>query len=399
MKRMSEPMLIALLSLLVGTMPISTDLYLPALPTLKLDLNASMSQAQLTLTGMLLAFGVSQLFWGPLSDRWGRRPVLLCGLSAFTLAAVFCTLAPSIEQLILWRTLQGAAMGSVVMCARAIVRDSFSPAEGARLMSKAFTGLGFILCLSAPLGGWLAAYSGWRSALVVLVIYGALTCAMVWGQFQESLHTPDPTALQWRVLSGNWVRFLSNPSFRAYTLLSMCTYGYLFTYLASSSFVFIHVMGLSNLQYGLILFCSTSSYIVGTWVCRRWLARWGLRKTIWVAGGMTLTGGISLFICAHFPATGVPGLILPFMLIMLAHGVHQPIGQTGAVGPFPDAAGAASAMGGFLMMLVAFGCGTWLGHTMDGTVFPMANGILFWCVAVAFVAWVLIQKDKTLDGQ
>ena len=125
MKRMSEPMLIALLSLLVGTMPISTDLYLPALPTLKLDLNASMSQAQLTLTGMLLAFGVSQLFWGPLSDRWGRRPVLLCGLSAFTLAAVFCTLAPSIEQLILWRTLQGAAMGSVVMCARAIVRDSF----------------------------------------------------------------------------------------------------------------------------------------------------------------------------------------------------------------------------------------------------------------------------------
>jgi DHA1 family bicyclomycin/chloramphenicol resistance-like MFS transporter len=179
----------------------------------------------------------------------------------------------------------------------------------------------------------------------------------------------------------------------------MCTYGYLFTYLASSSFVFIHVMGLSNLEYGLILLCSTSSYIVGTWVCRRWLARWGLRKTIWVAGGMTLSGGISLFICAHFPATGVPGLILPFMLIMLAHGVHQPIGQTGAVGPFPDAAGAASAMGGFLMMLVAFGCGTWLGLSMDGTVFPMANGILFWCVAVAFVAWVLIQKDKTLDGQ
>ena len=87
------------------------------------------------------------------------------------------------------------------------------------------------------------------------------------------------------------------------------------------------------------------------------------------------------------------------MLIMLAHGVHQPIGQTGAVGPFPDAAGAASAMGGFLMMLVAFGCGTWLGFSMDGTVYPMAHGILFWCVAVAWVAWVLIQKDKSLDGQ
>ena len=398
MKRMSEPMLITLLSLLVGTMPICTDLYLPALPTLKVDLGATMAQAQLTLTGMLLAFGVSQLFWGPLSDRWGRRPVLLTGLSAFTLAGAFCVMAPSIEQLILWRTIQGAAMGSVVMCARAIVRDGFSPAEGARLMSKAFTGLGVILCLSAPLGGWLAAYTGWRSALSVLVIYGAATGLLVWGQFRVSLHSPDPRAVHWRVLSGNWLRFLANPSFRAYTLLSMCTYGYLFTYLASSSFVFIHVMGLTNLQYGLILLCSTSSYIVGTWMCRRWLARWGLRKSIILAGGMTLSGGIALAICAHIPDTGVPGLILPFMLIMLAHGVHQPIGQTGAVGPFPDAAGAASAMGGFLMMLVAFGCGTWLGHSMDGTVFPMAHGILFWCVAVAWVAWVLIQKDKTLDG-
>ncbi len=161
---MSPGLVVLTLSLLLGLQPIATDLYLPALPALTAGFGAAMSHAQLTLTALLLAFGVSQMFWGPLSDRFGRRPILLIGMSAFVVASVGSTFSPSIEQLIVWRAVQGAAMGAGVMCARAIVRDLYQPTEGARMMSKGLTGLGVIACASAPLGGLLSdrsAHSRW----------------------------------------------------------------------------------------------------------------------------------------------------------------------------------------------------------------------------------------------
>ena len=140
---------VLLLALLLGIQPVTTDLYLPALPALTAGYGASMAQAQLTLSALLLAFGVSQLVLGPLSDRFGRRPVLLWGMAAYVMAAIGSALAPSMDLLIVWRALQGAAMGAAVMCARAIVRDLYLPADGARVMSRALTGLGVIACICA----------------------------------------------------------------------------------------------------------------------------------------------------------------------------------------------------------------------------------------------------------
>lgn len=147
---MSAGWAIFLLSLLIGLQPLTTDLYLPALPALTAGFGAAMSQAQLTLTALVLAFGVSQLLWGPMADRFGRRPVLLLGMLAYVLASLACSLAPSMELLIVWRAVQGAAMGAAVVCARAVVRDLYEPAEGARVMSKCMSGLALIACSSPP---------------------------------------------------------------------------------------------------------------------------------------------------------------------------------------------------------------------------------------------------------
>lgn len=157
---MSSPLVILILSLLLGLQPITTDLYLPALPALTASFGAVPAQAQLTLTALLLAFGGSQLFWGPLSDRIGRRPVLLIGLAGYTLAAVGSALAGSIEVMVFWRVLQGAFMGAGTVCARAIVRDLYPPLEGARAMSKGLSGLGVAACLSPWIGGLLAEWFG-----------------------------------------------------------------------------------------------------------------------------------------------------------------------------------------------------------------------------------------------
>jgi DHA1 family bicyclomycin/chloramphenicol resistance-like MFS transporter len=389
-------MVVLILSALLGVQPVTTDLYLPALPAMTAGFGAPMEQAQLTLTALLLAFGLSQLVWGPLSDRFGRRPVLIVGLSAYVVAAVGCTLASSMEMLITWRALQGAAMGAGVMAARAIIRDLYTPAEGARVMSKALSGLAVVACLSAPTGGLLSDLYNWRIALLALAVFGAASLALIVLCFDETLARKNPRALEPGTLARTWFQIVRNPTFRAWSALSATSYAGLFTFLASSSFVFIQVLHFSKTHYGLVMFSMSLWYLVGTFMCRRMLRHWGIQRTVAVAGAMTLASGSLLGV---FGLTGLAGgahggwyIMLPYFLFMLSHGVHQPCGQSGAVGPFPQAAGAASALNGATMMLAAFLMGGWLGTHMDGSVLPLTMGVWFWSVLIALSAWTLVQK-------
>ena len=391
---MSPGLIVLVLSLLLGLQPITTDLYLPALPAMTQGFGASLSQAQLTLTALLLAFGLSQMVWGPLSDRFGRRPVLLWGTLLYVLASVASAFVVSMEQLIALRALQGVAMGAGVMCARAVVRDLYAPSEGARIMSKGLTGLGVIACSSAPVGGLLSEYFGFRVTLLALAVFGAIALAVVALRFEETLAQKNPRALEPLTLLRTWGQIVRHPTFWAFTLLATTSYAGLFTFLAASSFVFIGVLGLSKPAYGLAMLTMSLSYIVGTFICRRLLPRFGVRKTVAIAGACTLTAGTTMGVLALAGVQSVAAIMLPFYLFMLGHGVHQPCGQSGSVGPFPQAAGAASALSGFLMMLMAFGMGGWLGKSLaanPGSVLPLTSGIWFWSVAIAATAWTLVQ--------
>ncbi len=389
---MSPALVVLILSLLLGIQPVTTDLYLPALPALTEGFGATVSQAQLTLTTLLLAFGVSQLVWGPLSDRFGRRPVLLCGLAAYTLASVGCAMASSMPLLIVWRTVQGAAMGAAVMGARAIVRDLYTPEVGARVMSKGLTGLGVIACICAPLGGLLSDTLGWRYALTALAVFGGFALTVVAWHFEESALSRNPRALRPATLVSTWLSILRHPTFLTYSALSTASYAGLFTFLASSSFVFIKLLGLTRTQYGLVMFSMAFAYILGTFWCRRLLPRYGVRKSVKIAGLVTLAGGTLIGALALAGLHNGWAIMLPYYLFMFAHGVHQPCGQSGAVAPFPMAAGAASALNGFLMMVTAFIVGGWIGMRLDGSVFALTNGIWFWSVCIAIVSWTLVQK-------
>lgn len=389
---MPPALVVLTLALLLGIQPVTTDLYLPALPALTAGFGAPVAQAQLTLTALLLAFGLSQLVLGPLSDRFGRRPVLLWGLAAYVLAAVGAALAPSMALLIGWRTLQGAAMGASVMAARAIVRDLYQPADGARVMSRALTGLGVIACLCAPIGGLVSDLAGWRVALLVPALFGAVALGLVAWRFDESLARRDPQALQPAALVRTWATVLRHPTFLAFCALTTASYALLFTFLAASSFVFIQVLGLTKTQYGLVMLWNSLSYIGGTFVCRYWLARHGVRRSVARGAVLTLSGGLLMAGLAVAGIHSTAAIVGPLTLMMLGHGVHQPCGQSGAVGPFPQAAGAASALNGFVMMLAVFGVGGWLGTHLDGTVLPLTYGMGFWSVCVALLAWTVVQK-------
>lgn len=383
---------ILVLAALLSIQPVTTDLYLPALPALTRSLGAPLSAAQLTLSGLLLAFGCSQMVWGPLSDRFGRRPILLVGLAIYAVASLGSALAPSMALLIAWRVAQGAAMGAVVMCARAIVRDLYTPQEGARAMSKALTGLGIVACVCAPLGGLLSQWLGWRAALLAVAAYGVGTLALVALRLPETLARRNPQALQPRTLVGTWGHVLKNPTFWAFSLQTTATYGGLFTFLAASSFVYIDVLGLTRAQYGWVMASACAAYLTGTFLCRRLLVRLGLLRTVAIAGALSASGGTLIAGVAWMGWHQPLALLLPFYLFMVGHGIHQPCGQSGAVGPFPQAAGVASALNGFMMMLAAFAIGGWLGQRLDGTVWPLVNGVWFWSVVLALISWTLVQK-------
>jgi DHA1 family bicyclomycin/chloramphenicol resistance-like MFS transporter len=389
---MSPFLIVVTLSLLLGLQTVTTDLYLPALPTITEGFGASMAQAQLTLTAMLLAFGISQLIWGPLSDRFGRRPILLWSLVAYVVAAVGSALAPTMAALIGWRIVQGATMGAGVMCARAIVRDLYAPVDGTRIMSKGLTGLGLFACLSGPIGGLLADHFGGHVTLMALAVFGAATLAVVAWRFEETVSVKNPLALRPATLVRTWWHIVRHPTFLSFSALATATYAGLFTFLAASSFVFIQVLGLSRTEYGLVMFSMPLSYIGGTFMCRHLLPRFGMRRTVAIAGAFSLAGGTLMGVLALAGLSNGWAIMLPFYLFMLAHGVHQPCGQSASVGPFPQAAGAASALNGFLMMLAAFVMGGWLGTHMDGTVRPLVYGVWFWSVLTALIAWTLVQK-------
>jgi len=393
---MSPGLVVLVLSLLLGFQPIATDLYLPALPAITQGFAASMPQAQLTLTAMLLAFGVSQLAWGPISDRYGRRPVLLWGAGAYVLAALGGVFAGSMEALIGWRILQGMAMGAAVMCARAIVRDLYTPVDGARMMSKGLTGLGMLACTSAPIGGALAQAFGWRATVSALAVYGAVVLGVLAWRFQETLPARNPKALQPLEMARIWWGILQHPTFWTFTLLATATYAGLFTFLATSPFVFIQVLGLSKTQYGLLMFSMSATYILGTLLCRYWIPRLGVRRTVAVGAAFSLAGGSGMALTAWLGWHSLWAIMGPFYAFILAHGIHQPCGQSGAVSPFPQAAGAASAMSGFLMMLVAFFMGDWLGRQMpadgSGSVQALAQGLWLWSLVIALAGWTIVQR-------
>jgi DHA1 family bicyclomycin/chloramphenicol resistance-like MFS transporter len=384
------------LALLLGLQPVTTDVFLPALPALRADLGATMEQAQLTLSALMLAFGLAQLVWGPLADRVGRRPVLVGGLVVYALASIASVAAPTIEWLVAWRVLQGATLAAAVVCARAIVRDLYEPHEGAQVMSLAMSGLAVMALLGPLLGGLATAGLGWRAALAIVAACGALLLGWVLWQWPETARQRNPLATRPGPLFAQWGAIVRHPVFVAWSALMAASYGALFIVLAGSSFMFIGWLGVTPTAYGLAMASGSLSYMAGTFVCRRWVIRHGMAGTVRRGAFFTLVAGLGFVLPAAAGVQGWAALLLPQWLLCFGHGLHQPCGQAGAVGPFPRAAGAAAALAGFVLSLVAFGIGTGLGAALGAaptSTLPYAAGIGIACAVVCLVAWGLVPRD------
>ena len=282
-------------------------------------------------------------------------------------------------------------MGAAVMALCKVMRDLYLPTDNARIMSKGLSGLGLLACLNATLGALLAELFGWQAALMTVPIFGGCTLTMIGLRFPETLRQKNPCALRSAMFGRLWMQIVRSPTFLAVLALSAASYAGLFIFLATSSFVFIKVLGLSWTQFGLMIFFMCFSYLLGTFSCRRLQVQFGQRKSVALAACLSLSGGIRMGAIAWAGISNVWAVMLPHLIYRVGHGIHQPYGQSGAGEPFRKT-GIASALNGFLMMLVAFAMDGWLGTSKDGSVLPLTNSVWFWSIFIAFSAWALARK-------
>jgi DHA1 family bicyclomycin/chloramphenicol resistance-like MFS transporter len=360
-----------LLPVLVALQAISTDLYLPALPAISRALAADVTQVQLTLSLFLVAFAIAQLAYGPLSDRFGRRPLLLAGTALYVAASLACMAAPTVEALILFRVLQavGACCGPVL--GRAVVRDVYEPADAARVLAYVATAMALAPALGPILGGWLTEAFGWRATFAALALFGTAALVGILAVLPETNRRPDPTATRPAVLVRNYAELLRERSYLARVAVAAAAYGGIFTFISGSSFVLIDTVGLSPSAYGLAFAVGILGWAGGTFAAGRLGRRLGLAGLLRIGVGLVLTAGTGGLALALTTGLSLAGVVLPMIVYMAGAGFLLPTAMALAIGPYPTRAGLASALLGFLQLSAAAAVGVLLSVAYDGTAVPM----------------------------
>lgn len=378
-----------LLSALVALGPISTDLYLPSLPGLARGFGVRTSDVQLTLSVFLIGLATAQLIHGPLSDRFGRRPVLLAGLCIYVIASLICMMAPAIHVLIAARFAQaiGACVGPVL--GRAVVRDIHGREGAARVLSYLSAAMALAPAVGPILGGFLEVRFGWQSNFLALAIYGGLGLLATFLMLPETNRHPDPEAARpLRILAG-YRGFLGHRAYLGYMLCCSFAYCGIFAFISGSSFVFIEVIGLAPDAFGFCFAAIVIGYIIGTVLAGRLSRRYDFDRLIAAGSTVAVLSGLLMLglAVAGIAATGLQRtlvIVAPMLIYMIGIGLVLPNSIAGAVGPFARAAGAASALLGFTQMSLAALTGIAVAWFHNGTSIPMTAGI----AAAAIAAWL-----------
>ncbi len=365
--------LVVVLALLTGFGPLSTDMYLPALPTIRADLATDLAGVQLTLSAYLVGFAVAQLLYGPLSDRFGRKPAVLIGVSIFAAASIACAMAPSIEVLVVCRVLQavGACAGPVL--GRAIVRDLFEPQEAAKLLSILAMAMGLAPALGPIAGAALLEVAGWRTIFLALAVFGGAMLIAVTA-IPETNTRRDPRATDVRRFSANVAELARHSVFVGNVLAISGCYAGLFCFISLSSHTMIDGFGIDPDQFALMFATIVVGYSFGAFLSSRITQRVGMDRMVTLGLAANSIAGAAMWVFALIDA-GPWAQVFAMAGFMIGCGVLLPNVMASAVGPFPHMAGTASAVLGFTQCCLAALVGLGVASIADTKGVVMAGAI------------------------
>ncbi|AUI87372.1 Bcr/CflA family drug resistance efflux transporter [Vibrio azureus] len=371
--------------------PLAIDMYLPAMPTIANDLGVAAGAVQITLTTYTAGFALGQFIHGPLSDSFGRRPVLILGVIFFGLAAMVSATTTSIEALTYVRAAQGFAGAAAAVTIQALVRDMFDREDFARTVS--FITL-VIVCapLVAPMiGGYLAVWFGWRSIFWVLAVYAAAVILLVLWKIPETLKTEHRQPLRFRTTIHNYSRLFSNPQSMGLMLSSAFSFSGMFAFLTAGSFVYIDLYGVEPSNFGYLFGLNIIAMIIMTSLNGRLVKKLGSHTMLRCGLMVQLIAGIGLFI-GWALNLGLWGMV-PFVVLFI--GTLSMIGSNAMallLSGYPTMAGTASSLAGTLR----FGMGSLVGALVaslpDGVAWPMVIAMFTCAVMSALLYWTLGRK-------
>lgn len=385
--RIASLSLTVLLGALVALTPLGTDAYLPAMPAVADAFGAPVASTQLTVTTFFLGLAIGQLCWGPVSDRFGRKPVLYSGLCLGLVASLAGVAAASIQDVVIVRLVQGLGLSAGPVVARAIVRDIVAHEHAAQLLAR-MTIVFAVVPVGAPLlGALLLSLGSWRS---VFWAFAAITLAvgLAVARIRETAPAERQSINPVRIAAA-FAGILAERRFFAPFLVMLSTQVGIFAFVSNSSFALVQGYGVSPGVYGALFALTMLGQIVGSIVSSRLAMRIGIPRMLRTGATLAMLSGIAAALLAWSGAAHWSAVVLPFMFYMSAGSFTGPAGQAAALSPFPKSAGAASALMGAAAFAVGAVVSTLLGALFDGTARPMATVAAFAGVAAfSFERWL-----------
>jgi DHA1 family bicyclomycin/chloramphenicol resistance-like MFS transporter len=384
-----------LLGFLVALPSFGIDMSLPALTATGAALGVSPARAGLMMSLFMLGFAIAPLVYGPASDRYGRKPVILFGCLLFTAGAVGCTMAHSLGDLLAWRVVQGGGAGASMTITFAIVRDLFE-GQAARTKISYIAMATMVVPMIAPTAGvGLLAFGGWRTIHAVLAGVGTLLLLAILLGFSESATHDPANRLVPSVIARNYARVLTHPSCLGYLLVNGAAFGSLFAYVSGSSLFLINVVGLRLEQYGLVFAATSLGIMGGSFLSSRF-------NTLGIAPGFPLTFGLALattvtmLLLLMTLAGWMPlRIVIPLLVLgNLAFGLIMPNAIERAMQPLPEIAGAAGAAMGCIQMAMGSAASGLVATLYDGHSALSMTALMALFSVLALAAYLLLAAPR-----
>lgn len=363
---------LVLLGALTAIGPLSIDMYLPAFPMLERDLGAAAGSAELTLAAFFIGLAVGQLVWGPISDRFGRKPPLYASLTLFALASLGCALAGSVEALTFWRVLQALGGSAGMVITRAVVRDRCSAREAARAFSLLILVMGLAPILAPLLGGWLSVLLGWRALFYLLTAF-ALACLLAIHHYlQESHDIRHQPPLRFGRVFADYAGLLGNRAFLGHALCGGLAMAGMFAYIAGSPFVLIQMGGISAEHFGWAFGANALGFVAASQWNAHLLKTREPTRLLRRALGVPAVAGLGLLLLTFNGGFTLPLFLLGLFLYVASLGFIVPNSSACALATHGQQAGAASALLGALQFGLATLAGVGISLLHDGSAWPLA---------------------------